>query len=168
MDLATSAPVTLRPAAAATAAATGMPRPPVAPAAGPASPRILVVDDEPSVRRLIGRILAMLGYTVMEAGGGRPALALVEASAEPIDLVITDVMMPDMNGITLAEEVAARFPAIRLLFVSGYARGAGPDTNGVAARVPLLTKPFTPAELERAVADLLVAGSGPGAPGADR
>jgi signal transduction histidine kinase/ActR/RegA family two-component response regulator len=117
--------------------------------------RVLVVDDDPGVRQLLARILSTRGYMVLEAQDGAAALALLDALPEPVDLLITDVVMPVMNGVKLVEEAHARWPRMRLLFVSGYPQGTRPAAGVLASRVPVLAKPFTPARIASAVRDIL-------------
>ena len=81
---------------------------------------VLFVEDEVALRDLMHRVLTKGGYTVLVAGDGLEALALVEEHAQPIDLVVTDVIMPRMSGPELASRLRARDPGIRLLYVSGY------------------------------------------------
>jgi CheY-like chemotaxis protein len=117
--------------------------------------RILVVEDEPGVRRLVAEILLRAGYSVDQAEHGREALALLEADADrasgaaPIALVLSDVVMPELGGLELAEQLRRDRPSLPVLLMSGYP--AGP----VAVDAPLLTKPFAPEELQRQVRALL-------------
>ena len=101
-----------------------------APAEGVADPErakggevVLVVEDEEKVRIVSADALSELGYTVVQAADGRQALALLEARPR-IDLLFTDVVMPGMNGRQLAEEVATRWPAVKMLYTTGYTRNA--------------------------------------------
>lgn len=128
-------------------------------AGSPAAPGavVLVVEDEPVVRRLASRVLSRSGYTVLEAEDGETALRLADASDRPIDLVLTDVVMPDMNGRHLATAVQSRFPSARVIFMSGYATdelAAGALPRGAR----FLPKPFATAELADAVRATLAAG----------
>jgi signal transduction histidine kinase len=132
-----------------------------APAAEPALPRgretVLVVEDEASVRGLVGQVLRGKGYTVLEASQGEEALAIVESHPGPIHMMLTDVVMPVMSGRQLADRVAQIRPGMRTLFASGYPDGAitrhGVLTEGTA----FLQKPFTPDRLERKVREVLSA-----------
>jgi two-component system cell cycle sensor histidine kinase/response regulator CckA len=110
---------------------------------------ILVVDDEPAVRLLATRILEERGYSVIEASDGSDALALLESMAEPIDLVISDVVMPRFDGLELARsmEIMAHPPPI--LLMSGWA------LSRLELERPLLVKPFDAYELLAAVDRLL-------------
>ena len=109
---------------------------------------ILLVEDEAAVRRLVGEILSRLGYRVLVASDGIEALALSREFAEPIQLLLTDVIMPGMDGRELAERMMITRPDTRILFMSGYAEPPIPDEV-------LLQKPLTPDALARKVAAIL-------------
>jgi PAS domain S-box-containing protein len=117
---------------------------------------VLFVEDEVALRDLMHRVLTKGGYTVLAAGDGLEALALVEEHSHPIDLVVTDVIMPRMSGPELASRLRARDPGIRLLYVSGYTadqlRSAQTD---LGADATLLPKPFTSDGLLRKVREVL-------------
>jgi PAS domain S-box-containing protein len=117
---------------------------------------VLFVEDEITLRDLMHRVLAKGGYTVLAAGDGLEALALVEAHPGRIDIVVTDVIMPHMSGPELAARLRARDPAIRLLYVSGYtADQLRSQTTGLGADATLLAKPFTSDGLLRKVREVL-------------
>jgi CheY-like chemotaxis protein len=123
--------------------------------------RILLVDDEAAVRLVVRAMLERLGYRVLEAANGAEALGIVETSLERIDLILTDVVMPDLHGGELGEALTAREPWRRVLYMSGY---TGDDimTRGLArSGTALLTKPFTPDGLARAVREVLDRDVGP-------
>jgi len=109
---------------------------------------ILLVEDEAAVRRLVREILTRLGYRVLVASDGIEALALSREFAEPIHLLLTDVIMPGMDGRELAERMRITRPDTRILFMSGYADPPIPDDV-------LLQKPVTPGALARKVAEVL-------------
>ena len=128
---------------------------PEASAAEPPHPRaasgetILLVEDEPALRRAAMRVLAKDGYRVLTAGDGREALELLDR--EPaVDLVITDVVMPRLGGNELIRELRERGRQVRVLFTSGYP-GRGDEREVMEPGVPFLTKPWTIPELLRAV-----------------
>ena len=125
--------------------------------ASPHPATILVVDDEPQVRRLASRALEREGYRVIEATGGLVALGLFRQDAR-IDLLVTDVRMPHTDGIVLAAALRRRCPAIPVLFMSGYPRGSEP------APEPFLAKPFEMRALCDRVRELLDTREGAGAP----
>jgi CheY-like chemotaxis protein len=116
---------------------------------------ILVVEDEAPVRVVVRRMLERLGYTVREAADGAQALAFVEASAERIDLLLTDVIMPEMHGRALAERLMTSEPGIRVLYMSGYTDDDILRRGLTQPGTVLLQKPFTPEELARAVREVL-------------
>jgi two-component system, cell cycle sensor histidine kinase and response regulator CckA len=119
------------------------------------SEAILVVEDDESVRKLIRSILKQSGYTVLEAREGEEALRICENRTHSIHLIITDVVMPQMSGKELADLVAARWPEIRLLFMSGYTGNAMAQQGVLDARMQLLQKPFAPAALTDKVREVL-------------
>jgi PAS domain S-box-containing protein len=117
---------------------------------------VLVVEDEDAVRELLLKMLDEHGYTVLEAGHGRDALLLAERYQQPIHLLVTDVVMPEMGGRELVEALRPVYPDVRVLYISGY-------TNDEVLRrgvsdVELIHKPFSPDDLLRKVRDLLDAG----------
>src|SRR6185503_5209130 len=109
---------------------------------------ILLAEDEEAVRGLVREILVRLGYRVLVASDGIEALALSREFAEPIDLLLTDVVMPGMDGRELAERMRMTRPDTRILFMSGYAE---PPIPGDV----LLEKPVTPDALARKVSEVL-------------
>ncbi len=115
---------------------------------------VLVVEDEPGVRHVSVDALRELGYTVMQAADGRAALGLIAATAH-IDLLFTDVIMPEMTGSQLAIEARALRPDLRVVFTTGYARNVvlqGEDIDGAAVVLP---KPFTLTQLGAKVREAL-------------
>jgi signal transduction histidine kinase len=116
---------------------------------------VLFVEDEVALRDLMHRVLAKGGYTVLAAGDGVEALAVVEAHPGPIDLVVTDVIMPRMSGPDLAVRLRARDPGIRLLYVSGYTADQLRSQTDLGADATLLPKPFTSDGLLRKVREIL-------------
>jgi CheY-like chemotaxis protein len=119
---------------------------------------VLVVEDEPLVRELTVRALRAAGHQVEEAGNGREALAVLAARAVPFDLIVTDVMMPELGGKELALEVRRARPEQRVLFVSGYPRDAVGSKGQLLEGTDFLGKPFTPRSLLRKVRAMLDAG----------
>jgi two-component system cell cycle sensor histidine kinase/response regulator CckA len=108
---------------------------------------ILVVDDEPPIRALLARQLRVLGYTVVEAGSAQAALVLAGEQSSPFDLVLSDIIMPGMNGTELGARLLERNPRQALVLMSAHAP-SGLVELGIRARpVPLLRKPFTLPEL---------------------
>ena len=113
---------------------------------------ILLVDDEEPVRRLLSTILSNAGFRVLPASGLPEAMALEAAHDGPIHLLITDLMMPEMDGRMVARTIIARRPSCRVLFISGYPADAV-DLEGIAAA--FLQKPFVPRALVSRVRELL-------------
>jgi PAS domain S-box-containing protein len=122
-----------------------------APAAGAPSDggdeTILVVEDEPEVREIVVRALRRGGYRVVVCGSGAEALALVERGDARPQLVVTDVVLPGMDGRSVAEALRSRDPGVRVLFVSGYTQDVVEDHGVVDAGIGFLQKPFTPSDL---------------------
>ncbi|MGA8617390.1 MAG: PAS domain S-box protein [Candidatus Sulfotelmatobacter sp.] len=116
---------------------------------------VLVVEDEPALRRLISVSLEKRGYTVLAAEDGTEAMRILENNPCKIDLVVSDIMMPKLNGLELRKKAILVRPEMRFLFISGYAE----DTIGRTAHLPqdagYLEKPFLPIELARKVRALL-------------
>ena len=122
------------------------------------SARILLVEDEPVVRRLVQEVLCMHGYTVLEAIQGDDALRLCREHTAPIDLLLTDVMMPGMSGRELAQRLTAARPGTKVLFMSGYTDDAVLRNEVFDAGVAFIQKPFKPTALAQQVRALLGSG----------
>lgn len=105
--------------------------------------RILLVEDEPIVRTLARRTLQSAGYAVVEATNGEEALAHLDLSGETFALVLSDVVMPRMNGKALADQVLRRFPALPVILMTGYSRGMLTESGLLDADVRVIEKPFT-------------------------
>lgn len=116
---------------------------------------ILVVEDEEPLRRLAVRALSDLGYRVMEASNGAEALISFEAMSHEIDLLLTDVVMPELGGIALSERLTAANPRLKTLFMSGYAPTMILNEGELEPGVSLLQKPFTPEQLGLSVRNTL-------------
>jgi len=127
-------------------------------AAADADPRgsesVLVVEDEPGVRRVTVRMLQSMGYRVHEAHSGRAALGMI-GDAAALDLVVTDMVMPEMSGSEMVATLRATKPDVRVLFLSGYAEEALAHNGRLDAGLHFLQKPFSRAELARAVRSAL-------------
>jgi len=119
------------------------------------SPTVLLVEDEDSVRRLMHNFLGREGYQLLEASNAEEAEGLAEIYGEPIDVLVTDILMPGMTGPELAERLAPLRPDMRVLFVTGY-RHDTLENRGLAEQdLNLLPKPFPASELIRRVQLLL-------------
>ena len=108
---------------------------------------ILVVDDEVDVRRLVCSVLEQAGHVVIGASTAEQALSLLESHEPTPDLLLTDIVMPGMNGIMLAAQAHKRCPRLHVLFMSGYAQEYARELSGSVC----ISKPFKPAELIAAV-----------------
>ncbi|MEM7349716.1 MAG: ATP-binding protein [Acidobacteriota bacterium] len=117
--------------------------------------RVLLAEDDDSVRRLVSTVLTENGYEVLEAADGSEALDIAADLTLAIDLLISDVVMPDMRGPELCRRVLAGRPDMRTLFISGYADGSSPHRGEFGADVPFLQKPFSPEALARKVREVL-------------
>jgi PAS domain S-box-containing protein len=105
--------------------------------------RVLVVEDEPGLRVLVRRVLVSAGYDAMVAASAQEAIALFERESCAFDLLLTDVVMPGMDGRALSEQLRARLPALRVLYMSGYAENVLGQHGVFDDGVHLLAKPFT-------------------------
>jgi CheY-like chemotaxis protein len=114
---------------------------------------VLLVEDEDAVRVVIGALLRRHGYQVIEAATPRGALEIFPHHADEIDLVLTDIVMPGMNGPALAQRLVSAKPGLRILFISGYADAARSALSG--PHISFLAKPFQASALTRTVRELL-------------
>jgi two-component system cell cycle sensor histidine kinase/response regulator CckA len=112
---------------------------------------ILLVEDEDAVRTFAARALATRGYDVLQAESGEAALAIVEGHEGPIDLIVSDVVMPNMDGPTLIKELAGKLPGVKIIFVSGYAEDAFAKSLDPSQEFHFLPKPFSLKQLAAAV-----------------
>ncbi len=122
------------------------------PIAPPAARSILLVDDDPMLLDLGRRLLEKMGHAVVVAPSAQHALDVLEAHAAAVSLMITDLTMPGMNGLELMEAVAARYPTMPMVAVSGYSVNPGARAAIEARRVPFVSKPFTSGQLADAMA----------------
>jgi two-component system cell cycle sensor histidine kinase/response regulator CckA len=121
---------------------------------------ILVVEDEPTVRRLACRVLRANGYHVIEAGDPATALRIAGEQAQPMDLLVTDIVMPGMTGPALAERLLAGWPLLKVLYITGYAEEAIQRQGLLPAGGALLEKPFTAQQLADQVRQVLAGADG--------
>jgi len=124
-------------------------------AASAGNETILLVEDEPAVRDLAQRILVRKGYRVIAAQNGSEALALAARQAGALDLLVTDLVMPQMDGRELAQQLAALRPGLRVLFMSGYTGDTIAQRGVLDPDVAFIEKPFSPEGLARKVREML-------------
>ncbi len=111
------------------------------------APTVLVVDDQDVVRDVIKLSLESAGYRVLEAATPSEALTLARNAGAEVALLVTDVVMPEMDAFELANRITHELPAVRVLYTSGY--------TDAAAEGPFIQKPFTPAQLIEKVGAVL-------------
>jgi two-component system cell cycle sensor histidine kinase/response regulator CckA len=116
---------------------------------------ILLVEDEEGLRALNARGLQSRGYTVIQAGNGVEALEEMERVGGHVDLVVSDVVMPEMDGPTLMKELRKRNPDLKIIFVSGYAEDAFDKSLSEHEKFNFLSKPFTLKQLVSAVKETM-------------
>ncbi|MGD0835357.1 MAG: PAS domain S-box protein [Polyangia bacterium] len=116
---------------------------------------ILLVEDEPAILSMVDQLLTHLGYRVLTASLPSQAIAIAQAHPGPIHLLVTDVVMPEMNGRELAKRLAGLVPGLRCLFMSGYANEVIADRSPLEANISFLAKPFSESELAARVYEAL-------------
>jgi len=116
---------------------------------------VLVCDDDDGVRRLLSDVLRLRAYRILEARNGRHALEVAAGHAGPIELLVTDLVMPELGGIELASALRERHPTLRVLYLSGYTEDADRLSAPLEPSSRFLAKPFMPGDLTRAVIALL-------------
>jgi two-component system cell cycle sensor histidine kinase/response regulator CckA len=119
------------------------------------SETVLVVEDQEDVRRVIRTILESYGYHVVEAKDGAEALRLTEEHPTEIHLLLTDVILPGMNGKALSEHMRVLLPKLRVIFMSGYPEDVISRRGVLEQDVPYLPKPFSPESLAIKVREVL-------------
>lgn len=119
-----------------------------------AAKRILVVDDEASIRELCARVLQRAGYEVAMAGSGEEAVTRLQD--EPFDAVVSDIRMPGLSGLDVLGAAKQRYPAIRVVLITGFGTPQTLDRARQSGADRILTKPFNPVELLGAVKEILV------------
>jgi len=135
---------------------------PQTPAAAPetGSETILLVEDETVVRQLVAEILETSGYTVLQAADGPSALELLRRHTGEVELLLTDVVMPETSGKEVAERLTRLRPMTRVLYMSGYTDDAIVHHGVLDSDVEFIQKPFTPSALARKVREVLDVGHG--------
>jgi CheY-like chemotaxis protein len=116
---------------------------------------VLLVEDEPSILKMGRRMLTDLGYRVLAAATPAEAISQAHARADAIDLLVSDVVMPEMNGHELARRLSARYPAMKRLFMSGYPADVIAHQGILEPGVHFLQKPFTVAAFSQKVREAL-------------
>lgn len=122
---------------------------------------ILLVEDEPIVLRLGARLLERMGHTVLPAGTPSEAIRIAGQGAGQIDLLITDVVLPEIDGRSLADRIQRLIPQVKIIFNSGYSLYAVEHFGIKSHDAPFIQKPFTSPELRKAIAQLFAASSTP-------
>ena len=120
---------------------------------------VLLVEDDPIVQSLLFDVLADAGYKVLIAGDGAQALVVVARMDFPADLLLTDLMMPRMGGRELACQLQTMYPAMRVIYMSGYTEDAALHDDAEAGRVTFLQKPFIPTDILRTIRAVLASAS---------
>jgi two-component system cell cycle sensor histidine kinase/response regulator CckA len=132
-------------------------RPPLPLASGKNLETVLVCDDDDSVRTLLGNVLALRGYTVLTAANAKQAIEAFSRHEGTIDLLVTDVVIPEQSGIELAAILRERHPKLPVLYVSGYTDDPKVLASELGPATYFLAKPFVPSELTRVVCSILEA-----------
>jgi CheY-like chemotaxis protein len=118
----------------------------------PGDETVLIAEDEPSVRNLVASTLRSEGYRLLIAGSAEEALDLADAFVDPIQLLLTDAIMPGKSGVELANVLLEKRPGLRAIIMSGYTKET---LSGLDSRVELLQKPFTPKDLRKRIREAL-------------
>ncbi|MBX7218987.1 MAG: response regulator [Blastocatellia bacterium] len=139
----------------AMAAQAGLPIPETNEEEGLGSETILLIEDDEGVRQLVLTSLELYGYKVLAAQDGQEAFRIANAQAEPIDLVLTDIVMPHLNGPQVAKQLKMQFPHLKVLFMSGYTDDTVIRHGLLEAQVAFIQKPFTPLSLTQKIRQVL-------------
>jgi len=121
---------------------------------------VLLVEDERTLRKLTRKMLTEVGLTVLEAENGLQAIEMAERTESPIDLLLTDIVMPGMSGWALAETLSSQRPEMRVLYMSGYPDGVIARHGIAGPGITILQKPFTSDELTRRVEEVTIGVAG--------
>ena len=124
-------------------------------------PRVLIADDEESMRMLVARAIAMDGHAIVTAQDGAEALDILTRDNGAFDLLLTDIQMPVMDGIALALSAKRDFPDLTILLMTGYAAQRERASNLNAIAHDVISKPFSVADIRTAVADALASRNAP-------
>jgi len=118
-------------------------------------PTVLLVEDEVQVRQLVERVLERQGFAILTAENGSDAVAVSGTHQGPIDLLLTDVVMPNMGGPEAADLIRKQRPTIRVIYMSGYSEEMFRLQSEPGHQAVFLGKPFTPDDLRRIIRDVL-------------
>lgn len=116
---------------------------------------ILLVEDSDVVRDVVANMLKGGGLTVLQASGGEEALALARRGETPIDLLLTDIVMPEMSGVELADRLERERPDVRILFMTGYAEEVVVNEGILGKHRECIGKPFTQEQITKRVRKIL-------------
>jgi CheY-like chemotaxis protein len=116
---------------------------------------VLLLEDEIAILRMVERLLKQMGYRVLATGSPIEAIAIAEHHPEPIDVLLTDVVMPELNGNDLANRVRSFLPDIRVLFMSGYTANIIAHRGVIDKDVTMIQKPFSKKELSAKIREVL-------------
>jgi CheY-like chemotaxis protein len=116
---------------------------------------VLLVEDSDIVRDVVANMLQGGGFTVLQASGGEEALALARRGDGPIDLLLTDILMPGMSGVELADRLERERPDVRILFMTGYAEEVVVNEGILGKHRECIGKPFTQEQITKRVRDIL-------------
>jgi CheY-like chemotaxis protein len=116
---------------------------------------VLLVEDSDVVRDVVARMLERCGFSVLRASGGEEALALARRGDAPIDLLLTDIVMPEVSGVELADRMERERPGLRILFMTGYAEEAVVNEGILGKNRECIGKPFSQEQITRRVRKIL-------------
>ena len=116
---------------------------------------VLLVEDSDSVRAVVAKMLEEGGLTVLQASGGEEALAFARRGDAPIDLLLTDIVMPEVSGVELADRMERERPDVRILFMTGYAEEVVVNEGILGKDRECIGKPFTQEQITRRVRKIL-------------
>ena len=122
---------------------------------GTDSGTVLIVEDEDLLRNMICEFLTRAGYTVLEAGNGAEAMAALERFGRPIDILVTDVILPKIRGPELAQKLLEKFPDLKVVYISGYTGSSLVRDGILEAGTILVQKPFKLQDLARVIRETL-------------
>jgi CheY-like chemotaxis protein len=122
---------------------------------GGRSGTVLLVEDSDSVRAVVAKMLEEGGLTVLQASGGEEALAFARRGDAPIDLLLTDIVMPEVSGVELADRMERERPDVRILFMTGYAEEVVVNEGILGKHRECIGKPFTREQITKRVRKIL-------------